>query len=243
MKQNVGSKILVIEDESSIADNIVYALKTEGFACEWYSTGNEALKALETQEFDFALLDVGLPDINGFELFKAIKGLKEIPIIFLTARAEEIDRVVGLEIGADDYIAKPFSPRELTARIKAVLRRVQGKPPKPSEKSSATFTSNKKMSGPFQVDEMRCQIRYHGEAVELSRYEFLLLKVFIDHPGRVYSRDQLMEKVWDDPGSSLDRTVDAHIKSIRAKLKKIKPEQDPIQTHRGLGYSLKELDA
>lgn len=231
----MGPKILVIEDESSIADNILYALKTEGFACRWFSKGSEALDALRQEDFDLALLDLGLPDINGFELFKEIKKIKEMPMIFLTARSEEIDRVVGLEIGADDYIGKPFSPRELTARIKAVLRRAKPK----TEASPAPATKAVTAQG-FAVDEMRCQIHYHGKLLELSRYEYLLLKVFVEAPGRVFSRDQLMDKVWDDPLSSQDRTVDAHIKGIRAELKKVRPDLDPIETHRGMGYSLKE---
>jgi Response regulators consisting of a CheY-like receiver domain and a winged-helix DNA-binding domain len=229
----MGPKILVIEDESSIADNILYALKTEGFASEWFSKGSAALEALRERDFDLALLDLGLPDINGFELFKEIKKIKEMPIIFLTARSEEIDRVVGLEIGADDYIGKPFSPRELTARIKAVLRR--SKPSPKAESAPAATTAQG-----FSVDEMRCHIHFHGKLLELSRYEYLLLKVFVDAPGRVFSRDQLMDKVWDDPLSSQDRTVDAHIKGIRAELKKVRPDLDPIETHRGMGYSLKE---
>jgi two-component system catabolic regulation response regulator CreB len=146
----------------------------------------------------------------------------------LTARAEEVDRVVGLEIGADDYVVKPFSPRELSARVKAVLRRVS------SFRAAAPFPRA------FQIDESRRRISYFEKPLELSRYEFEILKTFIKRPGQVYSRDQLMDIVWDEPEASMDRTVDAHIKNIRAKLKTINPEIDPIITHRGMGYSLRE---
>jgi two-component system catabolic regulation response regulator CreB len=152
-----------------------------------------------------------------------------VPVVFVTARKDEIDRVVGLEIGADDYVVKPFTPRELTARIRAILRRTQTSAAAPAEPAAV-----------FAVDEERCEIRYHGTPLQLSRYEFRLLKVLIQKPGRVYSRDQLMELAWEEPDTALDRTVDAHIKTLRAKLRAVRDDEDPIRTHRGLGYSLKE---
>ena len=226
--------ILIIEDESGIVDNIAYALKTEGFDTLWCSTGMEGLEAIKSKNITLVLLDVGLPDINGFELFKDIRQESSIPVIFLTARSEEIDRVVGLELGADDYVTKPFSPRELTARIKAVLRRVQQPQP------TAPSRGPKDKSFPFEVDEKRQAIYYHGTQVQTSRYEYRLMKILIDHPGWVYTREQLMELAWEDPDMSLVRTVDAHIKNLRHKLKDITPECDPIVTHRGTGYALKE---
>lgn len=219
--------ILIIEDESSIADNIRFALEQEGYETQWVATGGEGKARLAQGDFQLIVLDVGLPDTDGFTLCREIRRSSNIPVIFLTARSEEIDRVVGLELGADDYIVKPFSPRELAARIKAVLRRGSGE-----------TTPN--TSGPFVIDAKQFQISFFGEGLELSPYEFRLLKVFLERPGRVLSRDQLMELAWEDPEASMDRTVDAHIKTLRAKMKKIKPELDPIQTHRGLGYSLKE---
>lgn len=226
--------ILIIEDESGIVDNIVYALKTEGFDTLWCSTGMEGLETIKSKNITLVLLDVGLPDINGFELFKDIRQESNIPVIFLTARSEEIDRVVGLELGADDYVTKPFSPRELTARVKAVLRRAQQpQPPAPPKRQ-------KDKSFPFKVDEKRQAIYYHGNQVQTSRYEYRLMKILIDHPGWVYTREQLMEMAWEDPDMSLVRTVDAHIKNLRHKLKDITPDCDPIVTHRGTGYALKE---
>lgn len=229
----MGSKILIIEDEPSIADNICYALETEGYKIACFATGKEGLDALDNQKFDLIILDVGLPDISGFELCKKIRQNHGIPIVFLTARADEVDRVVGLEIGADDYMVKPFSPRELTARIKAILRRTKNV-------TNQQETQTAHSSIPFEVDEKKCLIRYYQQTLELSRYEYQLLLVFIKRPGQVFSRDQLMQLVWDDPAASMDRTVDAHIKSIRSKLKNIKADIDAIQTHRGMGYSLKE---
>ncbi len=144
------------------------------------------------------------------------------------AKNGEIDRVVGLEVGADDYVIKPFSPRELSARVKAVLRRSTGDIIKQNEDTL------------FQIDETRYQISFCDTAMDLSRYEYRLLKTFINRPGQVYSREQLMDLIWESPESSMDRTVDAHIKNLRAKLREINPELDPIVTHRGLGYSLRE---
>ena len=222
--------ILLVEDEPSIADNIVYALKTEGFTPTWCQTGRDALQRLATESFALVILDVGLPDMNGFDVCRQIRTISNIPVVFVTARKDEIDRVVGLEIGADDYVVKPFTPRELTARIRAILRRTENNAPPAATSRAAVFA----------IDEERCEIRYHGAPLQLSRYEFRLLKVLIEKPGRVYSRDQLMELAWEEPDTALDRTVDAHIKTLRAKLRAIREDEDPIRTHRGLGYSLKE---
>ena len=177
------------------------------------------------------MLDVGLPDGTGFDFCKTIRTRSAVPIIFLTARNTELDRVLGLELGGDDYLVKPFSPRELTARVKAILRRANGIPAAP------TGTTDKPKES-LVVDDERCVITYRETPLDLTRYEFRLLKVLAARPGRVFSREQLMQAAWEDPGSALDRTVDAHIKSLRAKLRAITPDSDPIQTHRGMGYSL-----
>lgn len=221
-------RILVVEDEPGIADTIRYALATDGFEPILCSTGAEALAKLAAHEVALVVLDVGLPDMSGFELFKRMQAQMDAPVIFLTARSDEIDRVVGLELGADDYMAKPFSPRELTARIRTVLRRVQKTQRAPGASAPAT---------PIKIDDERRRISYYGHALELSRYEYGLLKVLIARPGRVYSRDELLELVWDEPGDSFDRTVDAHIKTLRAKLHAIGPRLEPIRTHRGVGYA------
>lgn len=221
-------RILIVEDEQAIADNIQYALETEGFNTLCLSSGMPVVGLLAKEAIDLMILDIGLPDINGMELCKEIRKSRNLPIIFLTARSAEIDRVVGLEIGADDYVVKPFSPRELCARVKAVLRRTRQP------------VADRPSSRAFQLNESKRQISYFGSPVDLSRYEYNLLTPFIHRPGHVFSREQLMDLAWDEPEASMDRTVDAHIKNIRAKLKIIAPDIDPIITHRGIGYALKE---
>jgi two-component system catabolic regulation response regulator CreB len=256
-------RILIAEDESGIADTLQYVLKSDGFTPIWCATAEDALAQFAQEAPALAILDVGLPDMNGFELFKRLRALNqamggpEVPMLFLTARSDEIDRVVGLELGADDYVAKPFSPRELVARVRTILRRSarggspggtgapagggQGVPhalapqtsPAPAQPPAAPPL-------PFVLDQERMQIRYYGCLLELSRYEYGLLRLLVQRPGRVFTRDELLERVWDDASESFDRTVDAHIKTLRAKLKAIAPEVEPIRTLRGTGYALNE---
>jgi len=222
-------EILVVEDEPGIADNITYALKTEGFLPCLAESGKEALELLSTRGFDLVILDVGLPDKSGFEVAREILRIKEVPFIFLTARSEEIDRVLGLEIGADDYIVKPFSPRELVARVRAILRRTEKQ------------TSSKPIpSTAFELDSERNLILFFKTPLDLSAHEYRLLQVLIKRPGKVFSREELMNRAWEEPDMTLERTVDAHIKNIRKKLKALRPELDPIITQRGFGYSLRE---
>jgi two-component system, OmpR family, catabolic regulation response regulator CreB len=232
----MAQRILVIEDEPSIAETTIYALNTDGFETVWAATGQHALDIIKQQSFDLAVLDVGLPDINGFDLFREINHL--LPVIFLTARSAEIDRIVGLELGADDYIAKPFSPRELCARVRTVLRRLQKQQSNMQESTSQTDAPSKQNN--FFIDEERKSIQFLGVQLALSRTEYRLLKVLSERPGRVFTREELMNKAWEHPDVSLERTVDAHIKLIRAKLRAVNAEADPILTHRGMGYSLKE---
>ncbi len=226
-------KILIVDDEPSIVDNISFALETEGFSVISCTTGGDALTELEATNFDLIILDIGLPDMNGFDLAKRIRSSSQVPIIFLTARSTEIDRVVGLELGADDYVTKPFSPRELSARVKAVLRRTGSTSPQ-------EVVTLLRSSVLFEIDDQKMLITYHNKNVELSRIEYRLLKVLVKSPGRVYSRNQLMDHAWEHSGVSLDRTVDTHIKTIRQKLKSIDPNYDPIVTHRGIGYALRD---
>jgi len=225
--------VLLVEDESSIADTVIYALRTDGLAAEWVPTGGEGLRFLESNRVDLLILDIGLPDINGFDLYRDVRQRFSLPVIFLTARAEEIDRVAGLEMGADDYVVKPFSPRELSARARAVLRRAR---PPEGEANGADQPGR----SPFVIDANRRLIQFCGRPLELSRYEYRILEVLVAHPGWVYSRERLMTLVWDEPEMSLERTVDTHIKTLRAKLKAIRPDLEPILTHRGTGYSLRE---
>jgi two-component system catabolic regulation response regulator CreB len=226
-------KILIVEDEASIVDTLRYALSSEGFICVTANTAGEGLAAVKREALALAVLDIGLPDKSGIELCKEIRAFSAIPILFLTARSDEIDRIVGLEVGGDDYVVKPFSPREVAARVKAILRRGAPQPAAASAPASGP-------SALFEVDEERFQIRFKGTLLDLSRYEYRLLLVLVRRPGRVFSREQLMALAWESPEMSLERTVDTHIKTIRAKLKAVDPADDHIVTHRGLGYSLKE---
>lgn len=222
-------KVLLFEDESNIAENLKYALKTEGIQCDHSSTAQEGLQRLKSGEFDLVILDIGLPDKSGFDVCREIRLQNKIPIFFLTARAEEVDKILGLELGADDYITKPFSPREVTARIRAFFRRYG---------TEALPAESKKIKN-FTILEDRFQIKYQNKDLDLRRYEFGILKFLLEHPGRVYSRSQIMDRVWQEPDMSLERTIDTHIKVIRSKLKQI-TEEEIIQTHRGLGYSIKD---
>lgn len=214
--------ILLVEDEAAIAETLVYALGTEGFEVVWHALGRDGLAALQDRPFALVILDVGLPDMNGFEVCKQIRRQSDVPLMFLTARSDEIDRVVGLEIGGDDYVAKPFSPREVCARVKTILKRAR----------PATVATSV-----FEVDSGAGRIRYQGRLLHLTRYEFQLLQTLIARPERIFTRAQLMDLVWTD-ADAMDRTVDTHIKTLRTKLREIDPESDPIATHRGMGYSL-----
>ncbi len=216
--------ILIIEDESSIADVLAYALKSEGYGVQRCTLGSAGLDELRTGRYALAILDVGLPDMNGFDVCRRARAFTDIPILFLTARSDEVDRIVGLEIGADDYVVKPFSPREVVARVRVILRR-------------RAPVREGLQSGWFEVDAGGARIRFCGMALDLTRYEYLLLKLLLEHPGRIYSRDVLMDAVWHDALDTSDRTVDTHIKTLRAKLKAVRGDLDPLVTHRGMGYS------
>jgi two-component system, OmpR family, catabolic regulation response regulator CreB len=216
--------ILIVEDELAIAEMLLYAFKEAGFTVTHLLLGADAIAKLNNSQIDFVMLDVGLPDMTGFDVCKQIRTSSNVPILFLTARNHEIDRIVGLEIGADDYVTKPFSPREVVARVKTILRRTELMPAKQTSQ--------------FVVDEIANRILYCGQYLDLTRYEFLLLKTLVKQPQRVYSREQLMDLVWANAEDTLERTVDAHVKTLRAKLRQINSESHAIVTHRGMGYSL-----
>ncbi|WP_460763708.1 two-component system response regulator CreB [Lysobacter fragariae] len=217
-------RILLVEDEPAIAETVLYALRTEGFDAHHCLTGGEALREVARETYDLAVLDVGLPDIGGFALCRELRRTRDLPVIFLTAHDAEAERILGLEIGADDYVTKPFSPRELVARVRVVLRRGRAVA----------------APGGFEHDAQGHRVRYRGHALELTRYEYGLLAALLQRPGAVLSRAQLMDRVWGDALESGDRTVDTHIKTLRAKLRVAVPDADPIRTHRGMGYSVEE---
>ena len=247
MLESSPQRILIVEDEQAIADTLIYALGTDGFATEHCLLGRDALVALGRGGFALTILDVGLPDMNGFDLCRELRRTNEIPVIFLTARSDEIDRIVGLEIGADDYVVKPFSPREVSTRVRAILRRMRTflasdrdnpSTPAPDPHPGTTHDPGPETLG-FGIDDESLCIRYRGQVLPLTRYEYLLLKTLLESPRRIFSRSQLMQRVWTAPDHSLERTVDTHIKTLRAKLRALDPEADPIVTHRGLGYGLR----
>lgn len=237
MNTQSKTQILIIEDEPSIAQALMHALESESFVPHWVSLGHDALPLLETQNIDLIVLDVGLPDISGFDLCRQIKALLDTPIIFLTARQEEIDKLIGLEIGGDDYVTKPFSLRELLSRIKVVLRRYQ----KPANDKPQAEQPNKTQH--IHIDDQLKQISFQQQPLELTRYEYRLLKMLAEHPHQVFSREHLMQNVWEDPDRSYERAVDTHIKTLRKKLKEIDEQAMPIKTHHGLGYSYSENNA
>ena len=225
--------ILIAEDKPAIADTVLYALRSEGLQAEHCLLGREVLPRVRAGGVDVVVLDVGLPDRSGFDVCRELRGaseawVSEVPVIFLTARNDEIDRVLGLELGADDYMAKPFSPRELVARVRARLRRSQADA---TGKEAGT-------QGDFSIDREGHRIRFRGVVLELTRYEYALLAALLQRPGAILSRTQLMDRGWDSNADSADRTIDTHIKTLRTKLRAAGADHDPIRTHRGLGYAL-----
>jgi len=239
----MSKTILIVEDEQAIADSLAYALRTDGFVPRHVLLGEQALTVLRSDDAPaLVVLDIGLPDTSGLEVCRRLRRFSDVPVIFLTARSDEIDRIVGLEIGADDYVTKPFSPRELVARIRVILRRAR--PAESATQAGITIAAPPAIAvsaapaSPFELRALEARVLFHGRALELTRYEYLLLKTLLEHPGHVLSRAQLMARVWSGAPETLERTVDAHVKSLRAKLRAIDERHEPIQTHRGLGYSL-----
>lgn len=222
-------RVLLVEDEPAIADTLVYALETECFTVTHALTGADALAAEAREPHDIAILDIGLPDITGLEVCQHLRKTSAIPVLFLTARDAEVDRILGLELGGDDYVTKPFSPREIVARVRAILRR-------------GNHQSSPKALSPgagLHHDVSSMRIHFDGASLDLTAHEYKLLLVLMAKPGRVFTRDQLLDHAWQDPGAVTDRTIDAHIKSIRAKLRAARAgAENLIETRRGLGYSL-----
>ncbi len=219
-------EILIIEDEVAIADIVVDYLKRDGFGAEHRVDGSEVQTLVATGRFALILLDVMLPGLDGFELCRALRKTSAIPIIMMTARVEEIDRLIGLELGADDYICKPFSPREVVARVKAVLRRHAPNEPQQQESTH-----------PLEIDQDSFIVRLYGKKIDLTLSEFKLFSALGAKPGRVWSRAQLLD-VFSGEKDVFDRTIDSHVKNIRKKISQFFPELDLIQSVYGIGYRL-----
>ena len=208
-------QILVVEDEPKIAETLIHVLNEQDFEATRVATILEAREALKVNVFSAIVLDVKLPDGNGFEFCKELRKTNDIPILFLTSISDEVDKIVGLEIGADDYVTKPFSPREVSARLKAIIKRV--KEPIPVNQNIQ-----------FKVHEEKKRIAYKGQLIETRPIEYEILKLLIKRPGRVFSRDDIIDYCWpDDPNMDSNRTVDTHIKTIRKKIGDIDPQTDP----------------
>lgn len=234
-------QILIVEDEPAIVAAVRERLEREGFAVRAAASGEQGLADLEGAACDLLLLDVGLPGIDGFEVLRRARALQpELPVILLTARGDEIDRVVGLELGADDYVVKPFSVRELAARVRSLLRRVAEvaalRAKLSAEQGAADGLDSPK--GPLLIDVPRRRAVFQGVPLELRPREFDLLAFLARHPGQVFSRDALLRQVWGQEEFLDARTVDVHVRRLRARLGAIDPEAELIQTEWGVGYRL-----
>lgn len=216
--------IAIVEDEAKLAALLSEYLQNEGFQCTLYSDGTQALSAFHVEVPDMILLDLMLPGTDGMTLCRELRKTSSVPIIMLTARVEEIDRLLGLEIGADDYMCKPYSPREVVARVKAVFRRSTGD-------LSATETS-----GNLQIDEQRATVSIGPAECQLTAVELGLLKTMVESPGRIFNRNQLMTRIYPDNRIVSDRTIDSHVKKLRQKLAALDSNQDCIQSVYGIGY-------
>ncbi|MGI6491540.1 MAG: response regulator transcription factor, partial [Peptococcaceae bacterium] len=232
-------RILVVDDEKNILELVRFNLEREGYQVLVTLDGARALELARSEIPDLILLDVMLPEIDGFEVCRELRmdpATKEIPIVMLSARADEFDRVLGLELGADDYITKPFSPRELIARVRARLRRVSREEGKPVEGQPKAGPD----TGRIRIDEDRFAVYIDGIKQEFTLKEFELIRFLARSPGKVFSRDQLLEQVWGYDYAGDSRTVDVHIRHIRRKLEQLPRGEQIIETVRGVGYRLKE---
>lgn len=212
--------ILIVDDEPRVAEPLSFALQREHFRVTHVERGEQALSALADTPPALVVLDVGLPDINGFDVLKRMRRHSEVPVLFLTARQEEVDRILGLELGGDDYVTKPFSPREVVARIRAILKRLNKAGP----------------AADWRVDEQAARVWFGEQPLSLTRSEYRILETLVRHPGRVFSRASLMDICGSDE-DSFERAVDTHIKTLRAKLRPLGGDAW-IATRRGLGYVL-----
>ncbi len=232
---NRETTIVVIEDDHHIADLLDAYLRNDGFRVLLHGDGTSGLDRIASDQPALAIVDVGLPGaIDGFEVCRRVRqDHPNTAVLMLTARDTEVDRVLGLELGADDYVTKPFSPRELVARVRARLRRA-GAGPAASVASADPWITR----GAFAIDREGHRIRYRQQLLDLTRYEYAVLDALLQRPGAILSRAQLMDRGWDSDADSADRTVDTHVKTLRAKLRAAGADPDPIRTHRGLGYAV-----
>jgi len=224
----MSGKLLIVEDEKKLAELLSDYLRQAGFEPFCLADGTEVVPWVREQLPDLILLDLMLPGRDGMEVCKEIRTFSSVPVIMVTARIEEIDRLLGLELGADDYICKPFSPREVVARVRAVLRR--------------TGDGQTLRTSGLVLDESRYQATLHGHELELTAVEFKLLHLLLSHPGRIYSRSQLMDKIYPDERIVSDRTIDSHVKKLRRKINAVAPDEELIHSLYGVGYKFEAPD-
>jgi len=218
-------RVLLIEDDSATAASIEMMLKSEGFICDTTDLGEDGLEIGKLYDYDIIVLDLMLPDIDGIEVCKRVRQRSDVPILMLTARDDDVDKIVGLEVGADDYMTKPFNPRELVARIRSILRRATAPPPK---------SKGRKEHGAIVIDAGRREVTVNGQQVQLAPKEFDLLWELLDHRGMVLTREQLLERVWGYTFVGDTRTVDVHVRQLRRKI----GEDCPVVTVWGVGYKV-----
>jgi DNA-binding response OmpR family regulator len=228
-----SSTILLVDDEDSVQKLLAYPLEREGFRVLQARDGEEALERFAAEEVDLVVLDLMLPKLDGLEVCKRLRALSEVPIIMLTARDDELDKVVGLELGADDYITKPFSIREFRSRVRALLRRASVV--RPAAGDGGVITAHE-----LELDLGRRTVEVRGTPVRLTYVEFELLRTLVAHPGRVYSRRMLLESLWGAADYREPRTIDVHIRHLREKLERDPAEPEYILTVRGVGYRFRD---
>ena len=229
-----ASTILLVDDEDSVQKLLAYPLEREGFRVLQAWDGEEALERFAQEQVDLVVLDIMLPKLDGLEVCKRLRAESEVPIIMLTARDDELDKVVGLELGADDYITKPFSIREFRSRVRALLRRAAVPRPGSADEDEVIVADG------LRIDVSRRSVRVRGEPVQLTYVEFELLRTLAANPGRVYSRRMLLESLWGDADYREPRTIDVHVRHLREKLEQDPAEPEYILTVRGVGYRFRE---
>jgi DNA-binding response OmpR family regulator len=232
-----AARILLVDDEQSIQTLLSYPLRKEGYDVVQATDGRQALERFEEQPFDLVVLDLMLPRVDGLEVCRRLRSRSSVPIIMLTAKSEEIDKVVGLELGADDYITKPFSLREFSSRIKAALRRAEMSRPEQATPGEAPLEIRD-----LRIDFAKRTVRIRGQDVQLTYVEFELLSALARAPGRVFTRDMLLARVWGDSAYRDQRTIDVHIRHLREKVERDAKDPEYLFTVRGVGYRFRDTD-
>ena len=226
-------KVLIVDDEKSIVKGLKYALEADGMLTDAAYDGEEALEKIETDEFDLILLDMMLPKMDGMEVCRQVRSFSDVPIVFLTAKGDDMDKILGLESGADDYITKPFNMLEVRARIRGIIRRSRTRAPKPEKKETLI------VNGEFCFDTDNRRLTIADREINLTSKEYEILEILVTHPRKIYSRDDLLKLVWGENYTGDARTVDVHVRRLREKIEKTPGEPKYVQTKWGSGYFYK----